>query len=302
MALSNVVNKFQAKTQIAVRTLRSVRKLASRHSGLLVFLVLLQSPLLRDRLSFVTPIALHRQFDSPLLLSSFLPPPAFPVLDGNELLPIPPSWRPSYLPLFENVSADPSNYDNRVTVDIHGKPAQHRRLIVLHETVGSADGAIALFQTYHPYDEDQVSYHAIIRRNGTIVYIVPENMRAFGAGNSAFVTPSGEVEAVQTNPNVAASVNNFAYHISLESPSDGFHEGLTHSGYTELQYQSLAWLIDDLGVPEDRITTHAAIDLGGERSDPRSFNRDRLSRLIRSYSGQLMVTPSQNAPARLNES
>jgi N-acetyl-anhydromuramyl-L-alanine amidase AmpD len=302
VALSNVVKKFQAKTQTAVGTIQFVRELASRHSGLLVFLVLLQSPIFRDRLPSLAPMAFHPRFETPVILSSFLPPPAFPAIDSDELLPIPPSWRPSYLPLFENVPADPSNYDIRVAVDIHGKPAQYPRLIVLHETVGSADSALALFQNYHPYDEDQVSYHAIIRRNGTIVYIVPENMRAFGAGNSAFVTPSGEVERVQTNPNVAASVNNFAYHISLESPSDGFDDNLTHSGYTELQYQSLAWLIDDLGISEERITTHAAIDLGGERSDPRSFDRDRLFRLVNAYNGQMIVTPKDIAPSRVNES
>ncbi len=203
------------------------------------------------------------------------------------------------MPLFESSPADPSNYDQRETVDVNGRPAQYARLIVLHETVGSADSALALFQNYHPYDEDQVSYHALIRRNGTIVYIVPENMRAFGAGNSEFVTASGQVETVQTNPNLASSVNNFAYHISLESPSDGFNYDLTHSGYTELQYQSLAWLIDNLSVPEERITTHAAIDRGGERSDPRSFDRDRLLRLTRAYSGQ-SAPASEVATPRLN--
>lgn len=286
MALSNVVNNLLVGTQVVVRTIESCRRLVSRHSGLFVFLILLQSPVVRARIPLLAASPFHSRFETPLLLSSFLPPPALPVLDSDDLLPIPPSWRPSYLPLFENSPADPSNYDQRATVDVNGRPVPYARLIVLHETVGSADSALALFQNYHPYDEDQVSYHTLIRRNGTIVYIVPENMRAFGAGNSEFVTASGQVETVQTNSNLASSVNNFAYHISLESPPDGFNYDLVHSGYTELQYQSLAWLIDDLGVPEARITTHAAIDRGGERSDPRSFDRERLLRLTRAYSGQ----------------
>lgn len=255
--------------------------------------------MMRARIPFLSSGSFHNRFETPLLLSSFLLPPALPILDSDDFLPVPPSWRPSYMPLFENSPADPSNYDKRETVDVDGKPAQYARLIVLHETVGSADSALALFQNYHPYDEDQVSYHAIIRRNGTIVYIVPEDMRAFGAGNSEFVTASGQVEAVQTNPNLASSVNNFAYHISLESPSDGFNYDLNHSGYTELQYQSLAWLIDNLSVPEERITTHAAVDRGGERSDPRSFDRDRLLRLTRAYSGQ---NAPEIATPLLNES
>ncbi|TAF52768.1 MAG: N-acetylmuramoyl-L-alanine amidase [Oscillatoriales cyanobacterium] len=266
-----------------------------------MFLVLLQSPVMRARVPILAAEALHRPFETPLLLSSFLPAPALPILDSDELLPIPPSWRPSYIPLFETALADPSNYDQRATVDAQGNPVpNYELLVVLHETVGSADSALALFQNYHPNDADQVSYHAIIRRNGTIVYIVPKNLRAFGAGNSAFITTSGQVETVQTNPNLASSVNNFAYHISLESPSDGFNYDLNHSGYTELQYQSLAWLIDDLGVSETRVTTHAIVDRGGERSDPRSFDRDRFLRLLRAYSGQ--SAPSAPATPVLNQS
>lgn len=302
MAWSNIVNHLSAGTQTAVSTIRSLRGFAARHSGLLVFLVLLQSPVMRARIPILSSGSLHYHFETPLLLSSFLPPPALPILDSDELLPIPPSWRPSYVPLFENSPADPSNYDQRATIDVNGNPVPaYEQLVVLHETVGSADSALALFQNYHPYDEDQVSYHAIIRRNGTIVYIVPENLRAFGAGNSAFVTASGQVETVQTNPNLASSVNNFAYHISLESPADGFNYDLNHSGYTELQYQSLAWLIDDLGVPEARVTTHAIVDRGGERSDPRSFDRDRLLRLLRAYSGQSAPPTNATAPF-LNQS
>jgi len=246
-----------------------------------VFVVLLQAPVfdpLRD--AFV---------ETPLLLSSFLRSPTAPLPDEADLLPTPPSWLPRYQPPTETVPADPSNYGTREAVDVHGKPAQFARLVVLHETVGSADSALALFQNYHPYDADQVSYHSIIRRDGTIVYIVPEELRAFGAGNSEFVTPTGVVETVQTNPDLASSVNNFAYHVSLESPPDGFDYSTTHSGYTELQYQSLAWLIAGLRVPEARITTHAIVDRGGERSDPRSFDFARFRSLLRAYTQPTLI-------------
>ncbi len=176
------------------------------------------------------------------------------------------------------VLAHPSNYGDRVAVDVQGRPTHYPLLVVLHETVYSAASALDYFQTYHERDEDQVSYHAIITRSGEIVYTVPADKRAYGAGNSAF-----QGEQVQTNPRIAPSVNNFAYHISLETPLDGQHDGLSHSGYTEAQYRSLAWLVSRTQVPWQRITTHAAIDLGGERADPRSFDWTKFARYWQPY-------------------
>jgi len=212
--------------------------------------------------------------------------PALPGVDRNPLLPIPPDWLPNYRPQEESITPDPSNYDRRATVDVNGRFVNNELLVVLHETVGSADSALNMFQTYHANDEDQVSYHAIIRRDGTVVYIVPIEMRAFGAGNSAFVAADGTIETVQTNPKLASSVNNFAYHISLESPSDGFNYDYTHSGYSDAQYRSLAWLVAQLPVPEERITTHEAVDRSNSRIDPRSFDRARFLSLLRAYMGE----------------
>lgn len=184
-----------------------------------------------------------------------------------------------YQPPEQIVPADPSNYGPRYETDIYGQPALYPLIVVLHETVGSADSAINTFQTYHARDEDQVSYHSLIRRDGTIVHLVHPQMRAFGAGNSVFVGPQG-AEAVQTNPDFPASVNNFAYHTSLETPSDGRGNQRRHSGYTDAQYRSLAWLIAQLPVPQERITTHRAVDRSGRRMDPRSFDAQRLVTLL----------------------
>lgn len=185
----------------------------------------------------------------------------------------------SYTPREEVVPADPSNYGPRYQTDIHGQPALYPLIVVIHETVGSASSAINLFQVYHPRDQDQVSYHSLIRRDGTIVHLVHPQMRAFGAGNSVFNGPNGP-EAVQTNPEFPASVNNFAYHTSLESPADGRGNQARHSGYTDAQYRSLAWLIAQLPVTQERITTHKAVDRSGRRSDPRSFDGQRLLTLL----------------------
>ncbi len=189
---------------------------------------------------------------------------------------------PNYLPWEEIALADPTNFGKRYLRDVKGQPLTFAPIVVLHETVGSASSAINLFRNYHPNDDDQVSYHTLIRQNGTLVYIVPPDKRAFGAGGSGFQGPNG-LEAAQTNSQLAASVNNFAYHISLETPEDGFNNGYRHSGYTEAQYQSLAWLTAKTGVSDARITTHKAVDRSGQRIDPRSFDRAKFFQLLNAY-------------------
>ena len=187
-----------------------------------------------------------------------------------------------YSPREEIALADPTNYGDRYLTDVQGQPVYNNFIVVIHETVGSARSAINLFQTPHPRDEDQVSYHTLITRDGTVVYIVPPEKRAFGAGNSVFDGPNGP-EAVLTNSDFPASVNNFAYHVSLETPADGRGNGRQHSGYTQAQYQSLAWLIARTDVPDVRITTHRAVDRSGSRIDPRTFDGQLFFNLLHGY-------------------
>lgn len=178
---------------------------------------------------------------------------------------------------------DPTNYGERVAKDVNGKPVRNPILVVLHETSSSAESAIHTFQTPHPNETDQVSYHALILLDGRIVHLVDSAKRAYGAGDSEFIGPNG-VESVQTNPKFSASVNNFAYHISLETPVDGRGELTpTHSGYTPDQYESLAWLVQQLQVDTTRIVTHKEVDRNHQRSDPRSFEMDYLMALLNSY-------------------
>jgi N-acetylmuramoyl-L-alanine amidase len=180
-------------------------------------------------------------------------------------------------PREEVALAHPTNYGERYRQDINGQFVANSPIIVLHETVGSGWQTVRAFQTPHPRDEDQVSYHTLIKLDGTIFYLVPPDKRAFGAGNSAF---GGE--SVRTNRLYPSSVNNFAYHISFESPHDGRGNGNTHSGYTNAQYRSAAWVVAKTGVSEDRITTHKAVDRSGTRRDPRSFDRAKFSMILRS--------------------
>jgi hypothetical protein len=178
--------------------------------------------------------------------------------------------------------ADSTNYGQRFINDFSGQLADHAPIVVLHETVGTASSAVNFFQTPHPNDDDQVSYHTLVGLDGTVYYLVPPDKRAFGAGNSVFVGAAG-AESVKTNPAFPPSVNNFAYHISLETPADGDNNNSSHSGYTAAQYQSLAWLVAKTSVSKDRITYHKIVDRSGSRQDPRSFNAQSFLRLLDSY-------------------
>ena len=189
------------------------------------------------------------------------------------------------------VAIHPTNYGDRFDRDAFGRRLGARpQLIVLHETVYGIGSAINTFVTPHPRDEDQVSYHALVGLDGTVVQVLDPNKRAFGAGNSAF---SGQW--VVTNPEVGGSVNNFALHVSLETPLDGEDAEGDHSGYTEAQYDGLAALLSQwmmrYRIPYSKITTHAYVDLGGERSDPRSFAWQALQTRLQAL-GQLCGEPS----------
>jgi N-acetylmuramoyl-L-alanine amidase len=190
-----------------------------------------------------------------------------------------------YKPRYTIIMADASNYGDRFSTDVNGKKLNNQPLAVLHETVGSASSAINTFRVPHRQDNQQVSYHALITLDCTIVYLVPPEKRAFGAGNSVFVGKSGP-EAVQTNSKLPPSVNNFAYHVSLETPLDGqgkYSKNKSHSGYTDSQYKSLAWLLATSSIPDERITTHQKVDRSGQRFDPRNFDFQKFLTILHTY-------------------
>lgn len=171
----------------------------------------------------------------------------------------------------QRLTIDPTNYGSRFRSDAFGNPVNPTpRVVVLHETVYGMQSAVQTFLTPHPRDEDQVSYHLMIGEDGQVVQALDPAYRAFGAGNSAF-----NGQWVMTNPNVGGSVNNFALHLSLETPLDGEDADAQHSGYSAAQYDALAVVLTDwmrrFQIPPQNITTHRYVDLGGERADPRSF-------------------------------
>ncbi|ODH00892.1 N-acetylmuramoyl-L-alanine amidase [Nostoc sp. KVJ20] len=189
-----------------------------------------------------------------------------------------------YRPNYQVVAVNPTNYGERYAQDVNGLPLTNQPIIVLHETGYSASSAINFFQVAHDDESVQASYHALIKLDGTVVYLVPPDKRAFGAANSVFDSPDG-VETVKTNPNLPPSVNNFAYHVSLETPPDGYDASSqqSHSGYTEAQYNSLAWLIAQSQVPDDRITTHKLVDRSSKKVDPINFDGNKFLDLLNTY-------------------
>lgn len=205
---------------------------------------------------------------------------------------------PGSAPQERIVLIDPTNFGDRYYLDIAGNPALLPPIVVLHETVASATSTLNFFRTPHPNDNDQASYHTLIQRDGTVVYLVPPDKRAYGAGNSVFQGRNGP-ETVKTHPRFPPSVNNFAYHISLESPPDGYNNAYRHSGYTDAQYNALAWLVAKTGVPDDRITTHQAVDRSNSRLDPRSFSRAKFFQQLQSYPRTAEIVIGCTAPPNL---
>ncbi|MEH2286390.1 peptidoglycan recognition family protein [Nostoc sp.] len=189
-----------------------------------------------------------------------------------------------YRPNYQVASVDPSNYGERYVQDVNGVILHNQPIIVLHETGYSASSAVNFFQVAHTDESVQASYHALVKLDGTVVYLVPPEKRAFGAANSVFESSEG-VETVQTNPNLPASVNNFAYHVSLETPPDSYDASSqqNHSGYTEAQYHSLSWLIAQSQVPDHRITTHHLVDRSGKKVDPINFDGQKFLSLLNTY-------------------
>jgi N-acetyl-anhydromuramyl-L-alanine amidase AmpD len=174
--------------------------------------------------------------------------------------------------------ADATNFGERQRRDEAGRTVPHEpQLIVLHETVIPADATVRLFQTPHPDDADQASYHLLVDAAGRRLRFVPDGERAFGAGLSAW----GDF-TVRIRPASLGSINNVALHLAFETPPDGRGDAPAHAGYSESQYDSAAAQVllwqARFGIPMRRLTTHAAVDRSHSRYDPRSFRWDRFDR------------------------
>lgn len=189
-----------------------------------------------------------------------------------------------YTPPTLKAQISTNNYSQRSDKNRDGVEEKHKLLVVLHETVVTADAAVKIFQD--PKSEN--SYHLIIKRDGSRIQAVDPSARANGAGNSSF---NGETFK-SPNSTAPGSVNNFSYHISLESaqrdpiPSNSTpaqFQAYADGFYTNSQYESLAYSIGQTGVESNRIATHQQVDQSGTRSDPRGFDMTKLKRVMTKY-------------------
>lgn len=114
------------------------------------------------------------------------------------------------------------------------------------------------------------SYHTIIKLDGSVVKLADPTLKCYGAGPSSYKYPNGLKEEVN------GSVDPFAYHVCLISPINANDSLDHHEGYTDEQYESLAWVLSRTGLPWERFTTHKAIDDTGTATDPRSLDTGRL--------------------------
>ena len=223
-----------------------------------------------------------------------------PYRQASELVPLLPAdgaaadrcaallgWRERQAPV------DATNFGVRRPRDGAGGAVPNRpALIVLHETVVPLEATLRLFATPHPRDADQASYHVLIGRDGTVLRLVPDGERAYGAGWSAWGDAS--IRHRPGTPQAGGSINNVALHVSLETPPDGRGDGDAHSGYTPAQMRALAgqvllWQLR-WGIPQRRITTHAAVDRSQSRRDPRSFRWERFAQAWSAAAGRCKVS------------
>jgi hypothetical protein len=211
----------------------------------------------------------------------------------------------------EQGEVDPCNYAKKTT-------SKFKPLFVIHETASSSDSALGHIAAKGSF----VSYHGLIKRDGTVVKLVDEKDNAFGADCSSYPSikdgpeswcdtyskPLGNEETECIPPDektklqnkgcgpsegIKCSVNNFSIHYSLESPSP-YGDGDTHEGYTREQYISLAYLIEKSSVDLCRVVTHSLVDNSGTRRDPRSLSIEALTQELnrRGVQGNLCIKQS----------
>ena len=154
-----------------------------------------------------------------------------------------------------------------------------KAIFVLHET--GID--VETLEDYMADGEFLGSYHAVITIQGEIIYFTPSDMKAFAASESRFISlyTDGPEE-------VNGSVDDFAYHVALETPINGRDPSKKiHAGYSIQQYRSLAWLFRATGISLNRFVEHGKLK-EPETTEPRCFNEQ--------YFGEVLLTQN-NKPS-----
>lgn len=155
---------------------------------------------------------------------------------------------------------------------------KYKLLVVIHESIYPYDDIAYTFQS----SVYRGRYHALIKRDGNIIYIMKPNQKAQAAYESSF---RGE--------SIGGSVDAFSYHICLESPEQSVGVYANHIGYTNDQYYSLAWLISKLkDLDIDRIVGHKEVN--HEAIDPRNLDFNRLKSQIKKFNHSSYIDTELN--------
>lgn len=152
-----------------------------------------------------------------------------------------------------------------------------KALFVIHETIIDSE----TLEDYMADPDFLGSYHAVITIEGQIIYYVPSDMKAFAASKSRFLNLlTGEEESIN------GSVDDFAYHVALETPENGRDANKkVHAGYSIQQYKSLAWLFNATGISIDRLVNHGELK-EPETEEPRCFNGQYFSKVLQEQSNK----------------
>lgn len=132
-------------------------------------------------------------------------------------------------------------------------------VIVVHATAG--DTAMSSINYLNRADSDhKASYHYVIDRDGTILRMLPIEIVAYHAGDSAWPSP-------QRYPpgNGGTSVNKKSLGIAFANKQDG--EDLTDEQMTSGLWLCRFWM-ESLSIPPSRVVGHYEVS-PGRKSDPR---------------------------------
>ena len=144
-------------------------------------------------------------------------------------------------------------------------------IVLHHTTLATLDETVQFFQD----PSSEVSAHYIVGKDGVIVQMVPDAMRAWHAGASS-------------DAHGRTDVNDFSLGIELVNEGDGAHP------YPEAQLLALDSLIKALikKHPIRDIASHEYVaDPPGRKHDPIGFPWERLTRFKRKLSFGMKPTP-----------
>lgn len=134
--------------------------------------------------------------------------------------------------------------------------------IIVHDTEGPADGALAWWRS--PNNPGKSSAHYLVKSDGTVVPVVPERLAAHHAGGGKWPgIPDGSVDGTSI-------INLVSIGVELEYPA-----APASPAWPQAQVDAAVRLVAEIarryGIPRERILRHCDVD-PKSRSDPRNLD------------------------------